>query len=75
MTELKKPVRRVSIANGVNRKRFVITLAPGDVVGFRDVRTRKTFWTSLACCYQLAVKQTVASERAERAAAKKAGRA
>jgi hypothetical protein len=70
MTPLKRSVTRVSIGNGVNRKRYAVTLAPGDMIGFRDARTRKTYRTSLARCYALAVKETVAKERAAKAAAK-----
>lgn len=73
MTPLKKSVRRVSTGNGVNRRPFVIILEPGDVIGFRDVRTRRTYYTSLAYCYALAIKQTIAKERAERAKQRKEG--
>ena len=72
MTPLKKAVHRVSTANGVNRKQYVVTLAPGDVIGFRDVRTRKAYWTSLARCYALAVRINLDHERAEKRKAKKA---
>ncbi len=71
MTDLKKRVRRVSMGNGVNRRRFVVTLEPGDVIGFRDVRSRTTYWTSLAACYALAVKAEVARRKAERAEQRK----
>ena len=74
MTALKKPVRRVSTGYGVNRTQFVVTLMPGDVIGFRDCRTRRTFYTSLAHCYSLAVRQRVAADRADKAAARKAAR-
>lgn len=67
MTPLKKAVRRLSSGNGVNRRPFVVTLSPGDTIGFRDAHTRKTYWTSLASCYALAVRQTVAFEKVERA--------
>jgi hypothetical protein len=75
MTPLKKSVSRVSTGNGVNRRQFVVQLAPGDVIGFRDVRTRRWSWTTLAHCYALAVRQQVAKERADRAAKRKAAHA
>jgi len=65
-TRLSRPVSRVSIGNGVNRKQFVVTLMPGDTIGFRDIRTRTTYWTTLSHCYGLAVRQQVAAERASR---------
>jgi hypothetical protein len=42
------------------------------VIGFRDERTRKTYWTSLPRCYAMAVRETIAKERAAKAAARKA---
>jgi len=45
-------------------RRTVVTLAPGDVIGFRAERTRKTYWTSLAACMDMAIKQEVAALRA-----------
>lgn len=65
-TRLAREVRRQSTGNGVNRRQYIITLAPGDVIGFRDVRTRTTYWTTLAQCYALAVRQEVARQRDER---------
>ena len=73
-TPLKKTVARLSAHPGPNRKQYVVTLEPGDVIGFRDARTRRTYWTSLAHCYAMAVRQTVAREKADKAAARKAGR-
>jgi hypothetical protein len=74
MTPLKRAVSRVSTGHGVNRRQFVVTLHPGDTIAFRDVRTRKTFSTSLAHCYALAVLHAVTHERAERAARRRGGR-
>jgi len=73
MTPLKKPVVRLSCANGVNRKRYVVTIAPGDLIGFRDVRTRTTFWLPLSQCYSLAVRAET-MRRARERAAKRAAR-
>lgn len=74
-TELKKQVARRAVGTGVNRKPFTVILAPGDVIGFRDHKSRRIWWTSLQHCYAMAVRQTVAFEKAERARARKAGRA
>jgi hypothetical protein len=73
-TKLTRDLSRQSTGLGVNRRRFVITLAPGDVIGFRDLRSRKTYWTSLALCYAMAVRQTVAKERADARRAKQSAR-
>jgi hypothetical protein len=70
-TKLTKEVRRSATGLGVNRRPFVVTLAPGDVIGFRDAKTRRTYWTTLQHCYALAVRQTVAWEKAQKAKAKK----
>jgi len=70
-TELTKEVRRKSSGLGINRRQYMVTLAPGDTIGFRDLRTRKTFWTSLAACYAMAVRQEVAFEKSQKAKAKK----
>ena len=49
MTDLNKPVSCRSIVPHRGR-RIVVTLAPGDVIGFRPERTRRTFWTTLSAC-------------------------
>jgi len=74
MTPLAKTISRRSSGNGVNRRQYVVTLAPGDIIGFRDVRARMTYWLPLAACYAMAVRAEVARKRAEKAAARK-GRA
>lgn len=73
-TPLRKAIRRVSAGNGVNRRQFVVTLAPGDLIGFRDLRSRTTYWLPLAACYAHAVAADVARRRAEKAAARQAKR-
>lgn len=69
-TELNKPVSRKSTAAHRGRK-FVVTLAPGDVIGFREERTRKTYWISLAGCFDFAVRVEVAAAKAAKQKAKK----
>lgn len=62
MTDLKKPVRRRTI--GLHRgRRIMVSLEPGDVLGLRQERCRRTEYLSLAACYDLAVKQRVIYER------------
>jgi hypothetical protein len=54
-TMLNKAVKRKSV--GYHRgRRFIVTLAPGDVIGFRAERMRKTFYTTLSACYDMAVR-------------------
>lgn len=64
-TELRKAVSRRTIAPHRGR-RVVVTIAPGDVIGFREERTRKTYWVSLGACFDMAVKLEVARQRAEK---------
>lgn len=56
MTDLTKAVKRRTC--GMHRgTRFVVTLEPGDVIGFRIERKRRTFYTTLAACFDMAVRQ------------------
>lgn len=74
MTDLTKALRRRSIGRH-HGKRFVVTLEPGDVIGFRLERTRKTFYTTLAACFDMAVRQEVSAVKRERIAQRKKGKA
>jgi hypothetical protein len=65
MTPLTKNVSRRTVAPHRGR-RIVVTLAPGDLIGFREEKTRTTYWTTLAACADLAVKQHSAAVRAEK---------
>lgn len=63
MTPLNKQVSRRSI--GTHRgRRMIVILAPGDVIGFRVERSRTVFYTPLAACFDMAVRQHVAAEKA-----------
>ena len=42
MTDLKKPIKRRTLAPHPGR-RIVVSLLPGDVLSFREERTRKRF--------------------------------
>lgn len=74
-TRLSNPVRRVPAFIGPNRRPYVVELAPPDLITFRDLRSRKRYEITLRACYELAIRSTVAREKRERAAAKKARRA
>lgn len=79
MIEVKRAVTRRTIApvTGSRGRRIVVTLYPGDAIGFREEGTRHTYLTTIGACYSLAVKQEVAATRqakaAEKAARKKNG--
>jgi hypothetical protein len=63
LTPLNKTVNRRTI--GTHRgRRFVVILEPGDVIGFRPERTRTVFYTTLAACFDMAVRQHVAAKKA-----------
>ena len=74
MTPLTKTVARKSTSAGPNRRAFVVMLASGDLIGFRDERRRKVYWRTLRGCYEDAIKAEVARERQLKKAAKKAKR-
>jgi hypothetical protein len=69
MTDLNKPVRRRGRLPYRGR-RIIVTLEPGDMLGFRLERTRRTEYLTLAGCYERAVLIRVAHERAEKRKAK-----
>ena len=70
MTPLNRPVSRRSVGNHRGR-RLVVILLPGDVIGFRAERTRKVFYTTLAACADMAMRQQVMAERAAKKRNKK----
>lgn len=63
MTPLNKSLSRRTIGQHRGR-RLVVILLPGDVIGFRAERTRKVFYTTLAACADMAMRQQVLAERA-----------
>ena len=69
MTPLNKSLSRRTISTHRGR-RFVVILEPGDVIGFRPERTRKVFYTTLAACFDMAVRQQVLADRAAKKKAK-----
>lgn len=69
-TELKKAVRRRTI--GTHRgRRIMVSLEPGDLLGFRQERCRQVEYVSIAAIYDFAVKARVAFERAQKRKARR----
>lgn len=75
MTELKKTVRRRTVSPyNHRRKRVVVSLEPGDVIGFRLERDRKTFRAPIHRLMQQVMLWNVDAERAAKRAGRKAAR-
>jgi len=70
MTPFNKPVRRRTDTPHRGR-RLIVSLEPGDVIGFREERRRKIYYTTAAACFDLAVKQYAAAQRALKKTARK----
>lgn len=59
MTDLRKPVRRVSIGRRREKSKaraMIVSLEPGDLVGVRLQGTRQTFRLGIEQIYELAVR-------------------
>ena len=74
MTDLTKRVKRRSFASYRGR-RIVVSLLPGDVLGFREERTRREYLLSISGAYTYAVALEVERRKREKIAARKAKRA
>lgn len=72
MTDLRKTVKRRAVAAAYRGRRIVVSLHPGDVIGFREERTRREYFLSISGAYTYAVRCAVEQARREKAAAKKA---
>ena len=72
MTPLRTPVRRRAVGTVHGGRRLVVTLHPGDVLGFREERTRREYLLSIGAAYTYAVRLAVAARRVEKLAARKA---
>lgn len=71
---LERPVRRR--ARGTfDRVPYTVSLLPGDVLEFRQLKRRKTWVIELSTVMAIAVKRTIAAEKAQRIAARSARRA
>lgn len=69
MTPTTKPVSRVSTARDAGRQ-IVITIGPGELIGFRLKGTRTTWETTVGACYTMAVKAEVQRRKLEKAKAR-----
>lgn len=67
MTPTLKTVRRRTISPHRGR-RIVVSIGPGDVIGLRHERTRRTEYLTVAACFDLAVKLRVAAAKRDKAA-------
>lgn len=73
MTDLTKRIKRRTVAP-IRGRRIVVSLHPGDVIGFREERTRKEYLLSISGAYTYAVRLEVQRAKDEKAAARKAKR-
>jgi hypothetical protein len=70
-TELRKPmIRRCAEPHDHRRKRLVVALEPGDVISFREERSRKRFTAPLSRVFRQVVIWNVEAERALKKGAK-----
>ena len=74
MTDLTKRVKRRTIGRVRGGRRIVVSLLPGDVLAFREERTRKDYLLSISGAYVYAVQLEVERRKRERAAERKANR-
>jgi hypothetical protein len=65
-TALSKPIARKT-ATPHRGRQLIVTLYPGDVIGVRQLRTRKEYTVPLSWVYDMGVKAEVNRQRAERA--------
>ena len=65
MTPLLKTIARRTI-NPHRGRRIVVTLEPGDLIGLRHERTRRTEYVPIAAIFDYAIKARVMAERAAR---------
>ena len=73
MTPLNKAVKRRTM--GPHRgRRIVVILDTGDVIGFRHERTRRVWYTTIAACMDMAVRQQTLADKAARKARQKGPR-
>jgi hypothetical protein len=72
MTPLRKRVQRRTVMPVRGGRRIVVSLLPGDILGFREERTRREYLLSISGAYVYAVRLAVAARKAEKVAARKA---
>jgi hypothetical protein len=68
MTDPLKPVVRKTVRRETRdgHRQIVVGLAPGDLMGFRPARTRRTYWLPVAAGYSMAAKAYLAAEHTAR---------
>jgi hypothetical protein len=71
MTKLLKNVWRETGRVYDRGRSLIVTLEPGDVIGFRAKGTRKTWKTTLYSCFIMAVKARVEADKAAKKAARR----
>lgn len=73
-TQLTKPIRRRTEAGKFDRgklRRYVITLYPGDLIGFRLEKCRHEEFLPIGVAYNTAIRLRIAKEREEKRSGKK----
>jgi hypothetical protein len=77
MTDLRKPVRRVSrglIREAGKVREVVVILRPPNVLGFRAKGCRKEYQLTAEACYTMAVKASVLAQKRLKKQKRKANR-
>jgi hypothetical protein len=75
MTDLHKPVKRRTVDICVSaRRRLVVYLLPGDVIGFREEGRRRIWTAPVGKLYGVTLRWTVDAEAAAKRAERKASR-
>lgn len=66
-TELRRTViRRTSEAHDHRGRKLVVALEPGDVISFREIRSKKTFSAPLAKVFRQVVRWNIESQSPKR---------
>jgi len=63
MTELRNIVKRRTAERCYSGRRLVVMLMPGDVIGLKEERCRKVFFSPLSRVYSAVVRWNVEAER------------
>jgi hypothetical protein len=66
MTDLTKRIKRRTVGTYHRRRRLVVVLLPGDVIGMREERCRKLFTAPIDRVYRQIVTWNVDAERLQR---------
>lgn len=66
--DIVRRVKRRTVSTYRNGRRIIVSLLPGDVLSFREERTRREYLLSIAGGYEYAVRLEVERKRREKAA-------